>query len=162
MTQNKRTIIVLGAGASIGSKRYPINSSFDQMRDRMPSADNFFYDLFRVNRTDKRAPGSLNFLGLTFEGVNDLITRAWNINRNGFEPDEWKGVNIEEVMTFFEVGSKMFHARSNERKMYLKAQEYLLVFMYPFIPLICQDQHCEYLLDIIFRLNKNDSIFSYN
>ena len=33
----------------------------------------------------------LNFLGLTFEGLNDLIIRAWNINENGYNPDEWRG-----------------------------------------------------------------------
>lgn len=162
MIQKKRKILILGAGASIGSKRYPINSSLDQIRDTMPSAENFFYDLFKTNKSDNRPAGSLNYLGLTFEGLNELITRAWNINQNGFEPDEWKGVNIEEVMTFFEVGSKMHPVGSNEKKMFVKAQEYLLTFMYPFIPLICKDQHCEYLLKVLFRLNKKDSIISYN
>src|SRR5436309_1683224 len=102
-----RKIIILGAGASIGSKRYPIKSSFDQMRDTMPSADNFFYDLFKMNKTDNRPAGSLNFLGLTYENLNDLIVRAWNIDDKSYNPDEWKGVNIEEVMTFFEAGSNM-------------------------------------------------------
>lgn len=159
---NKRKIIILGAGASIGSKRYPIKSSFDQVRDRMPSAENFFYDLFRTNKTDNRPAGFLNFLGLTYEGLNDLIIRAWNINQDGYDPEEWKGVNIEEVMTFFEIGSKMHENGSDEQEMFKKAQEYLLGFMYPFMPMICDEQHCEYLLHIFFELGAKDSIISYN
>jgi hypothetical protein len=158
----KRKMLVLGAGASIGSKRYPILSSLDQMRDTMPSADNFFYDLFRTNRTENRPAGHLNFLGLTFEGLNDLIIRLWNINEDGYNPDEWRGVNIEEVMTFFDIGSKMFEPTTNEGKMYRTAQKSLLSFMHPFIPMICEDQHCEYLLDVLYQLNKNDCIISFN
>ena len=162
MAKKPRKIIVLGAGASIGSKRYPIISSLDQMRDTMPSADNFFYDLFKLNKTDDRPAGSLNFLGLTFEGLNDLITRAWNINVDGFDPEEWKGVNIENVMTFFEVGSKMHPDGSIEQDVFIKAQEYLLSFMYPFMPMICEGQHCEYLLHVFYGLGKKDTIISYN
>lgn len=162
MSKVGRKIIILGAGASIGSKRFPIMSSFDQMRDKMPSAENFFYDLFTTNKTDKRPAGHINFLGLTFEGLNDLITRAWGINSNGFDPTEWKGVNIEEVMTFFEVGSKMHADGSEEQKMFTKAQEYLLTFLYPLMPLICENQHCEYLMKVFCELNNRDSIISYN
>jgi hypothetical protein len=162
MAKKQRKIIVLGAGASIGSKRYPINSSHDQIRDRMPSAENFFYDLFKTNKTDNRPAGSINYLGLMFEGLNDVITRAWNINDDGFEPEEWKGVNIEEVMTFFEVGSKMYPGGSDEQKMFTKAQDYLLNFMYPLMPMICEGQHCEYLLQVFFSLGKKDTVISYN
>jgi len=49
-----RKIIVLGAGASIGSKRFPITSSWRQVSDKMPSAENFFYDIFKTNKTDER------------------------------------------------------------------------------------------------------------
>lgn len=162
MNKNGRKIIVLGAGASIGSKRYPIQSSLDQVRDTMPSADNFFYDLFKMNKTDKRSAGYLNILGLTYEGLNDLITRAWNINKDGFDAEEWKGVNIEEVMTFFEAGAKMNPTGSNEQKMFKKAQDYLLDFMYPLLPLVSEEQHCEYLMKVFWDLDKNDSIISYN
>lgn len=157
-----RKLIVLGAGASIGSKRFPIKSSMMQMRDRMPSAENFFYDLFHMNETDDREAGSLNYLGLTFEGLNDLITQAWNINKDGFNPQEWRGVNIEEVMTFFEVGARMFPEGSDEAKMFEKANKCLLSFMNPLIPLIYEDQHCEYLAEIFIALDKKDSILSYN
>jgi hypothetical protein len=158
----KRKIIVLGAGASIGSKRYPIQSSSDQFRSTMPSAENFFYDLFKVGKKDDSPASSINFLGLTFEGVNDLVTRSWNINNKGFDPTEWKGVNIEDVMTFFEVGSKMYPSGSNHQKMFTKAQEYLLSFLYPFMPMICEDQHCEYLLHVFFGLGNKDTVISYN
>ena len=164
MNKKSRKMIVLGAGASIGSKRYPIHSSLDQMRDTMPSAENFFYDLFKVNKTDNLPANFLNFLGLTYEGLNDLILRAWNIDNsdNVFDPDGWKGVNIEEVMTFFEIGSKMFNSSSKEGKMYLQAQKSLLSFMYPFIPMISEEQHCEYLLKVFFDLSPKDTIISYN
>ena len=158
----QRKIIILGAGASIGSKRYPIKSSLNEVRNRMPSADNFFYDLFKTNKTDNRSSGFLNFLGLTYESLNDLIIRAWSINENGFNPNEWIGVNIEEVMTFFEAGSNMSPSGSNEQKMYKKAQEYILDFLYPFMPMISDEQHCEYLMKVFLDLERADSIFSYN
>ncbi len=128
----------------------------------MPSADNFFYDLFKTNKTDNRSSGFLNFLGLTYESLNDLIIRAWSINENGFNPNEWIGVNIEEVMTFFEAGSNMSPSGSNEQKMYKKAQEYILDFLYPFMPMISDEQHCEYLMKVFLDLERADSIFSYN
>lgn len=164
MDKKERKIIILGAGASIGSKRYPIQSSLDQIRDTMPSAENFFYDLFKLNKTENKPASFLNFLGLTYEGLNEVIIRAWNINNsnNVFDPEGWKGVNIEEVMTFFEVGSKMYDVGSKEQKMYAQAQTALLSFMYPFIPLISEDQHCEYLLQVFYELGPNDTIISYN
>lgn len=162
MENRKRKLVILGAGASIGSKRYPINSSFSQIRTTMPSADNFFYDLFKMNKTEKHQLGALNFLGLTFEGLNDLITKSWNINDDGFDHAEWKGVNIEEVMTFFEVGSKMHPKGSAEQRAFAEAQECLLSFIYPLMPMTCEGQHCEYLLNIFYRLGKGDTVISYN
>lgn len=159
---SNRKIVVLGAGASIGSNRYPIESSMSKIRDRMPSAENFFYDLFQVNKTDNRESGHLNFLGLTYENLNELLTKSWNINNDGFDADEWKGVNIEEVMTFFETGSKMYPEGSNEQKVFKSALDRLIAFMNPFIPMICDGQHCEYLLDIFYTLDKKDTIISYN
>lgn len=159
-----RKIIVLGAGASIGSKRYPVRSSLDQMRTVMPSAENFFYDLFRIKKTEERTESFLNFLGLTYETLNDVIIRAWNINnsKNVFDPNGWKGVNIEEVMTFFEVGANMFDSGTQEHFFYNKAKNSLLEFMYPFIPMICDSQHCEYLQRVFFDLEPKDTIISYN
>ncbi|MBR10707.1 MAG: hypothetical protein CMP48_23860 [Rickettsiales bacterium] len=157
-----KKIIVLGAGASIGSKRFPIKSSFDQFRTTMPSAENFFYDLSKVNNPDQPHLSSLNFLGLMYEGLNELITRAWNIEGNGSNNEGWKGVNIEEVMTFLEVGLNMSAPDSNEQKMYINAQESLIDYLYPTIPMVCRDQHCEYLMKIFWKLDDTDSIISYN
>ena len=70
-------IIVLGTGASIGSKKYPVRSSLDQTRTVMPSAENFFYDLFRIKKTEERTESYLNFLGLTYETLNDVIIRVF-------------------------------------------------------------------------------------
>ncbi len=163
MAKNKeRKIIVLGAGASIGAKRYPIDSSLSEMMNQMPSAENFFYDLFKTNKTDSRPAGFLNTLGLTFSNLNDLITRAWGINLEHFDPEEWKGVNIEEVMTFLEVGSRMYPVNSDYQKVFKIAQEQLLAYMHPLIPMRCEGQHCEYLANIFFSLKESDTVISYN
>lgn len=162
MAEKRQKMIVLGAGASIGSKRFPIRSSMDQIRDTMPSAENFFYDLFKRNKSDNLPEGSMNSLAVHYEQLNDLITMAWNINTDGFEPKEWKGVNIEEVMTFLEVSSNMHLDGSEEQMVCKKAQKYLLDFLNPFMPMICEDQHCEYLLDIFCTIDKKDTVISYN
>jgi hypothetical protein len=162
--KNPRKIIILGAGASIGSRRYPIRSSHDQMRTVMPSAENFFFDLFRIKKTDEKTESFLNFLSLSYETLNDVIIRAWNIDnsKNIFDPNGWKGVNIEEVMTFFEVGANMFDSGSKEKIFYNQAQNSLLNFMYPFIPMICDSQHCEYLQRVFLKLGPKDTVISYN
>jgi len=162
MKKKERKMIILGAGASIGSKRFPIKSSYSQVSTRMPSAENFFFDLHKTNKTDNRPAGYINSLGLMFEGLNNLITRAWNINEDGYDPNEWKGINIEDVMTFLEVGEKMYPSGSDYQLAFEKAQKKLLSYMYPLIPLRCEGQHCEYLLHVFFSLNKYDSIISYN
>lgn len=132
------------------------------MRDNMPSADNFFYDLFKMNKTDNRPAGSLNYLGLTYESLNNLIVKAWNINQEFADPNEWRGVNIEEVMTFFEAGQNMFPASSDEYRMFKMAQRDLIDFLYPFMPMSSDKQHCEYLMQIFIHLDKKDSVISYN
>ena len=162
MVKKGTKILILGAGASIGSKRYPIRSSFDQFRTTMPSAENFFYDLSKVNNPEQPHLNSLNFLGLMYEGLNEVIARAWNFESNGSDNNDWKGVNIEEVMTFFEVGINMSEPNSNERKMYINAQESLTDYLYPSIPMVCTDQHCEYLMKVIWELEDKDSVISYN
>ncbi len=148
MGKESTKIIVLGAGASIGAKRFPIKNSLSLMVNRMPSANNFFYDLHKTNKTDNRPAGSLDFLGLTYEGLYNLIARAWNINAENYDPEEWRGVNIEEVMTFLEVGAKMYPPNSGYQRTFKKAQEYLLSYLYPLIPMRCDEQHCEHLLKV--------------
>ena len=162
MEKKLRKMVILGAGSSIGSKRFPIKSSFSQFVTKMPSAENFFYDLHKTNKTDRKPAGFLNTLGLTSEGLNDLIAQAWNINKDGYKPAEWKGVNIEELMTFFEVGEKMYPEGSGYQTLFREAQEGLLSYMYPLIPFRYEGQHCEYLLKVFLKLDKKDSILSYN
>ena len=162
MDTNHKKIIVLGAGASMGSKRYPVMSSFHEARTCMPSAENFFYDISKVNKSDNCPAQSINILAFMYEGLNQLITRLWSINKEGFDPEEWKEVNIEEVMTFFEVSSKMLPSGCDEQIMFEKAHEYLLDFLFPTVPMICDGQHCEYLMDVFHHMNKEDTIISYN
>jgi len=84
----------------------------------MPSGDNFFYDLFFQGKTDTHDKRLLNVLGLTHEGLNDLIVRAWGLDKNlsHFDPEEWKQVNIEEVFTFLDIGSRMYPPNTRYQK----------------------------------------------
>jgi hypothetical protein len=46
------TLLVLGAGASIGAAKYPIESSLREAMAKMPSGPNFFHDPFVQGRMD--------------------------------------------------------------------------------------------------------------
>jgi len=86
------TLLVLGAGASIGAAKYPIESSLREAMAKMPSGPNFFHDLFFQGRMDTHDARYVNSLGLMDEGLNDLIVRAWALdnNRQMFDPNEWR------------------------------------------------------------------------
>jgi hypothetical protein len=77
-----RTLPVLGAGASIGASLYPKLNSVRESMAHMPSGDNFFYDIFTQPANDRHGDRHINFLGLTYEGLNKLIVRGW-----GFGPE---------------------------------------------------------------------------
>lgn len=158
-------MLVLGAGASMGSKRYPIESSFQEsLTAKMPSAKNFFHDIFYSPKTERRSQTFLNMLGLTYEGVNNLLITAWGMtnNQKGFDPEEWKNINIEDVMTFLDIGEKMYPIGSDYHKVFSKAKEYLFDFIKLIIGVKAEGQHCEYLMEILFKLKRTDNIISFN
>src|SRR5258708_25441774 len=118
MNGGDSTLLVLGAGASIGAAKYPIESSVRQAMAKMPSDENFFYDLFHQGKMDSHDERYVNSLDLTCEGVNDLIVRPPRLekNRSSFEPEEWRQVNIEDVFTFLDIGVRMYPSGSSYQK----------------------------------------------
>jgi hypothetical protein len=86
---NGNTIIVLGAGASIGSKRYPITNDWQEAMQRMPSSQHFFYDIFRFEYKDPDRERFINMLGLTYEGTHNLLVRSWG-GEEHFTIKEWE------------------------------------------------------------------------
>ncbi|RJP71688.1 MAG: hypothetical protein C4532_07000 [Candidatus Abyssobacteria bacterium SURF_17] len=59
------TLVVLGAGASIGAAKYPIESSLRAAMAKMPAGDNFFRDLFFQGATNTHGKGYSNAAWLT-------------------------------------------------------------------------------------------------
>jgi hypothetical protein len=158
------TLIVLGAGASAGAQRYPIESSLRQRYSKLPLSRGFFYDLFREGARGSETDRFLNMLGLMYEGTNNLITHAWAMEKNAeaFEPEEWKDVDIEEVLTFLDVGSRMYFPGSRYRRVFSIARRSLIDFIRLNIMVRCDSQHCEHLRDILCRLKPEDSVISFN
>ncbi|MCI0329828.1 MAG: hypothetical protein L0196_02590 [candidate division Zixibacteria bacterium] len=108
---NNSTLFVLGAGASIGAKRYPIESSWRESVSKMPSSQHFFADLFHVGGTDSNPEHFVNMLGPMYEGTDNLIKLAWGIKKgtNWENPGDWKSINVEDVFTFLDVGERVYN-----------------------------------------------------
>jgi hypothetical protein len=161
---NKGTMLILGAGASIGAAKFPIESSLREAMAKMPSGDNFFYDLFFQGKTNTHDKRFLNVLGLTYEGLNDLIVRAWGLDKNlsHFDPEEWKQINIEEVFTFLDIGSRMYPRSTRYQKGFGICRSSLASFITSFLSVKSEGLHCEHLMDILFGLKPTDSIISFN
>lgn len=163
--QGDRVLIVLGAGASIGSKRYPIESSHMEAASQMPSARNFFHDLFSFRPSFRRPyKRYLNTLGLTFDGLNAFLVQAWGLKRNvkHFDERDWKDINVEEIFTFLDIGEKMFNPRSNYHLAFSKAKTYLLDYIIPVLAQKSDGQYCEYLEVVFETLKPEDTIISFN
>lgn len=156
------TIYVLGAGASIGAKRIPE----DYLRSslKMPSANNFFADVFYRSETERHSKRFVNVLGLSYEGVNDFLVRAWGMTRNIniFDIQDWQDINIEDVFTFLDVGERMFHKGTNYHKAFQESKTDLEVFIVDMILQRCIGQRCEYLEKIFNKLKPTDTIISFN
>ena len=161
---DNRTLVVLGAGASIGAAKYPIESSLREAMAKMPSGDNFFHDLFFQGKTDTHDKRYLNVLGLTSKGVNDLIVRAWALKNNmqHFDPDEWKQINIEEVFTFLDIGERMYPQGTYYHRGFRSCKQELEAFITSFLSVKSEGFHCEHLMDILFALQPTDGIISFN
>jgi hypothetical protein len=158
------TLLVLGAGASIGAAKYPIESSLREAMAQMPSGPNFFHDLFFQGRMDTHDERYVNSLGLTYEGLNDLIVRAWALdkNRQMFDPNEWKQINVEEVFTFLDIGERMYPQGSRYQKGFQICRKSLRQFITTSLAVKSEGFHCEHLMHILFALKPTDSIISFN
>jgi hypothetical protein len=158
------TLIVLGAGASIGAAKFPIESSLRQATAKMPSGENFFYDLFHQGKMDTHGERYVNSLGLTCEGLNDLIVRAWSLKKNqsGFDPEEWRQLNIEDVFTFLDIGKKMYPRGTSYQKGFDNCRKELASFITFSLWHKSEGFHCERLMEILFALKPTDSVISFN
>lgn len=158
------TLIVLGAGASIGARRYPIASSLYESFPAMPSSRDFFYDLFQGKLAPGRGRRFLNILGLTYEGTHDLVSRAWGIEKPelGFDPEEWRNVNVEEVLSFIDIGARLHPSGSAGHRAFSIARRQLVTFIVDMLAFRSDGQHCELLLDLFSDLGPTDSVYSFN
>lgn len=157
-------LIVLGAGASIGGSLYPKHGSWQESLGRMPSAENFFYDVFHHATTPASEERWIDSLGLMAEGLHDFIVEVWGLNRpnGGFDPDVWKGVNIEAVFTFLDIGARTYNRGTDYQKAFSGLMEELEDFICLMVGVRSADQHCEFLRDVFSRLSENDTVISFN
>lgn len=161
---SKRTMLILGAGASLGAAKYPIESSWRKAMAKMPSGENFFHDLLVQEKTETHDKRLFNILGPMLPGLHDLITRAWNLEGKGgqFVPEKWKQLNIEEVCTFLDIGSRMYGRGTQYQKVFELARSSLLSFIAFVLSMKSDGFHCEHLMDILYRMPSIDSIVSFN
>lgn len=164
MNSDDSILLVLGAGASIGAAKYPIESSVRQATAKMPSGENFFYDLFHQGKMDTHGERYVNSLGLTCEGVNDLIVRAWGLEKNlsRFEPEEWRQINIEDVFTFLDIGERMYPQRTSYQKGFRNCKRELASFVTFQLLHKSEGLHCERLMAVLCELKPTDSVISFN
>jgi hypothetical protein len=158
------TMLVLGNGATMGAKRYPIEDSWRESLSKMPSAKNFFYDLFLQKKTDVHSERLINSLGMTYEGTNNFLVYGWGLKNNieSFEPKEWENINIEEVFTFLDVGEKMLRKGDRYGSVFSKAKKSLIDFITLMLTIRCEGQHCEHLISLFSKLKPRDTIISFN
>jgi hypothetical protein len=159
--KDDRTMIVLGAGASMGARRRPIDHPVSELM--IPCSRHFFYDLFKHRGLwDKEM--FLNELGLTDEGTNQLLVRAWGLKKNlrRFDPSEWRDVDVEEVFTFLDVGERTYSRGSNYQLTFAAARSMLENFIFANLAVRCQGQHCGYHRVVFAKLQPQDSIISFN
>jgi hypothetical protein len=159
-----KNLIVLGAGASIGSKREGSDTFLQKHLKIMPSSENYFYDISCREPQKKGQPPFLNTLALTFEHTYKLITYIYDLRNNtkGFFPEEWKGVNMESVFSFFDISTQMLHANSDFYKSFSFGKENLMYYIVFDLQGRCEGQHCEYLKSVFNKLSSKDSILSFN
>lgn len=162
MKEKGNTIYVLGAGASIGANRFPNKGEF---RDKkMPSGPNFFYDIFDLEKPTKSGLDFLNVLAYTYEGLNELIQQVWKLNPDkiNFDRNEWKNINIEDVFSFIDTGTKLYPKNSNYRKRFESSKKSLIDFIFIMLTMRTLGQRCLFLQKLFSKISPNDSILSFN
>lgn len=114
----KCKIVVLGAGASIGAKRvHNTNPNYWLTVFKMPGAKAFFTDLAKIpyKKPNHKYISTFPFL---YERSYEFTRVAWQIQNTFFDPNEWKNVNIEDLLTFVDIGSKLHTKNSAYHKMF--------------------------------------------
>ena len=159
-----RVLLVLGAGASIGASKYPIQSSMQEAMAKMPSGENFFRDLFWQGKTQAHGPRHLNSLSVLCPGLNDTIVRVWGLDKEleGWEPEQWTGINIEDVFTFFDIGSSMYARGTDYQRGFRANTRALESFITSTLAVRSEGMHCEHLMHVMSSLSASDSIISFN
>src|SRR3989338_8378285 len=165
------TMIVLGAGASMGATLHPLIGNWRQSHwkwrksiSTLPSARNFFYDLFKQRKTVNNSARFINYLGLMYEGVNDFIVRAWGLSNNSdrFDVEEWKNLNIEDLYTYLDTGEKMYLKGTDYQIAFQKAKGYLEDFIVTILSVKSSNLYCKKLLKLFSTLKPYDNIISFN
>jgi len=161
MVMNEGILYILGAGASIGAKRIP--KTRHNLRSRMPSGLNFFYDCGVFDSPKDPDRDFLNIIAFTYEGLNQIIEKSWRLDSavQTFEKEEWKGINIEDVFTFLDTGEKLYHKNSNIYKAFKSAKKSLIDYICIEISMRSLGQRCEYLEGLFKNISERDSIFSF-
>jgi len=135
MKENK--LVVLGAGASITSTN---ESRYSFLKNqRMPSGSNFFSDIFKQYDENGNIKRILNTLGLTYEGLYSFIKQTYQIDLNGFNPEDWERLNIENLLTYISIGKEMYTKNSPYQVAFKKLKDNLLNYIVFNISLLSYD-----------------------
>jgi NAD-dependent SIR2 family protein deacetylase len=158
------TLVVLGAGASIGSSLVDTRERNDIFANKMPSGINFFYDVFAKHDNNGNFTLGLNYLDFFHEGLNRLIVDTWGLKHNKyhFNLNEWKNINIEDVFTYLDIGTQMYHKGTKYNKGFESCRDGLKEFISLYLTIKSDGYYCEYLSRILKELNPDDSIISFN
>jgi hypothetical protein len=156
------TVYILGAGASIGAKRFP-TKYFSQNR-KMPSGKNFFSDIFENPGASKNGLDFFNIMDHLYEGLSLLIQQSFKLNheRQFWDKNEWKNINIEDVFTFIDIGTSLYSKNSKYRKVFNLNRENLIDFIFISISMRTLGQHCKYLVKLFRNISNDDNIVTFN
>lgn len=157
--QKGSTLIVLGNGASIGSMRFPKQSGLQESYAMIPSAQNFFFDSFTINSVFKRKY-YINFLRAMDELPYKIFAQAWGLKSNYIQ--DLKNINVEDVLTFLDIGEQMYKKGTHYQIAFSKAKEALINFIVFILWKKSKSQYCEYLSEIFSKLTPVDNIVSFN
>lgn len=156
------TLYILGAGASIGAKRFP--TKYYEQKRNMPSGQNFFSDIFEQPGASKNGLDFFNIMGELYEGLNQMIQQAWKLDpeRQFWDRNEWKNINIEDVFTFIDIGTSLYPRNSHYRKIFELSRESLIDFIFISISMRTLGQRCEYLEKLFKDIKNDDNIITFN
>ncbi|HII95041.1 MAG TPA: hypothetical protein HA367_04815 [Candidatus Methanofastidiosum sp.] len=161
----KGTLVVLGAGSSIGASLFPTKERINYLEsNKMPSGANFFYDIFLQSFKKDNNYVAINHLDFWHEGLNKLIVHTWGLkhNKSNFKLEEWKDINVEDVFTFIDIGTQMYHKGTNYHKSFDSCRDGLISFITSILSMKSDGLYCEYLAKILKELDPEDSLISFN